>query len=44
MTGSMNSNEINFRIQALPTEELLGGTKCVPGQSPSKSDFGFPTN
>lgn len=44
MAGSMNTNEINFRIQALSTEELLGGTKCIAGQIPSKSDFGFPRN
>lgn len=34
MAGSISPNEVNFRIQALQIDELLGGgTKC--GQAPS---------
>lgn len=28
MTGSINHNEVNFRIQALQIDELLDGQKC----------------
>lgn len=28
MRGTKNSNEVNFRIQALPINQLLGGNKC----------------
>lgn len=35
MTGSINRNEVNFRIQARAIDELLGGsTRCSgPGLS-----------
>ncbi|XP_055316182.1 protein yellow-like [Sitodiplosis mosellana] len=32
MTGSINPQEINFRIQALQVDELLGGRKCTPSR------------
>lgn len=28
MTGTINPREINFRIQALQIDELIGGTIC----------------
>lgn len=40
MTGSMDVNEPNFRIQALQVDQLLGGTRCVTS---SGSGLAFPT-
>lgn len=31
MTGTINPQETNFRIQALQIDELLGGQKCSGG-------------
>lgn len=33
MAGTINQNEVNFRIQALQVDELLDGTKCTGGGS-----------
>lgn len=33
MTGTMNDREINFRIQAIQVDEVLGGDKCLGGPS-----------
>lgn len=40
MTGTMNQQEVNFRIQALQVDDLLnGGVKCGGG-----SGFVYPPN
>lgn len=31
MTGTLSDREINFRIQALQVDEILGGDKCIQG-------------
>lgn len=31
MTGSINSNEVNFRIQGIAIEDLLNGSQCRGG-------------
>lgn len=33
MTGTINPQETNFRIQALQIDELLDGTKCINRRS-----------
>lgn len=38
MTGSITSREVNFRIQGLKIEELLGGSQC----SGVGTSFDFP--
>lgn len=41
MTGTINPQEINFRIQAINVEELLNGNRCVSSGLPT-SNFAYP--
>lgn len=40
MTGSINSNEINFRIQAANTDDILNGSKCKIASANSAGSTG----
>lgn len=42
MTGTLNRNEVNFRIQALQVDELLDGNKCINGGG--DASFGRPSH
>lgn len=42
MTGTLNRNEVNFRIQALQIDELLDGNKCISGNSYNGGGGSFP--
>lgn len=41
MAGTLNRNEVNFRIQALQIDELLDGNKCISGNSYSGGGGSF---
>lgn len=42
MTGSINSNEVNFRIQAIQIDELLSGSECTRAGIAMASSISFP--
>ncbi len=44
MTGSMNSNEVNFRIQGVQINELLRGSQCTGGGIALEESIAFPYN
>jgi len=41
MTGTLNSNEVNFRIQAIQIDELLNGSRCSSSGLPP-TQFNYP--
>lgn len=42
MTGTINSNEVNFRILALSIDDLLNGKKCGKNIGEPTTNFVFP--
>lgn len=44
MTGTINQQETNFRVQALQIDELLGGTTCRGGQQGNHGNYHHPSH